>query len=415
MDKKPSVFQRIFWVLLVCLLFAGSAVAVVNDSDFFDLCAEGTLEQVISAINDGADVNAKENASRGRSPLLYAAAYNTDPEVIKALINAGADVNARTEEGWSLEGGITPLMLASANSNLEAIRSLIDAGADVNARNRAGWSPLLLASGSNNSNLEAIRVLIDAGADVNAHDGEGSTPLTLAAERCSNPEVIAVLLDSGAKPEKKQVIIQSRGDNKTMYAIDFARNNEHLQNTEVLKRLEDETRSGLLAEKRDLEFSELCIGGSLLQIDDAIKNGANVNARLENERTPLMLAAKEVSDPEVIWKLIGAGADVQMRDENKYTPLMFAANYNSNPQITAALIEAGADVNDRANGFTPLMVAAFSNSNPEVTATLLERGADPKAKNKGDKDNMALSYARRNRNLKNTDVLKQLEELSVEN
>ena len=407
LSKKSSVLQKVFWSLLLCALLAGPAFAAINDSDFFDLCAEGSLEQIVDAINGGADVNAR--AYGGRTPLMVAASFNPDIEVIKALIKEGADVSARTDEGWSAEGGLTPLMVASGKCDPEAIRALIGAGADVNGRNRAKWSPLLLAAGSENSNLEAIRALIDAGADVNAFDAEGNTSLMLAAERCSDPEVVAVLLDSGAEPARKRVVTPNRGDNVILLAMDFASRNPYLQNTEVLMRLEKETESAKLAEEKALVLVELCKTGSLQQTVEAIKNGANVNARLEMERTPLMLAAWEASAPEVIWLLIGAGADVHARDELGYTPLMCAANFNPNPRMTEALIKAGSDVNSvESYGFTPLMVAAFSNSNPEVIATLLELGADPNVKNAYGKK--ALDYAGENINLKDTDVFKKLEE-----
>jgi ankyrin repeat protein len=411
-SKKSSVFHKIFLSLLICVLFTGPGFAAISDDDFFDLCAAGSLEQVAFAINNGANVNAKIDV--GRTPLMFAAAFNPDPEVLKALLSAGADVHARSNEGWSSEGGMTPLMAAAIGSNPEKIRALIDAGSDVNARNRAQWSPLLLAAGSEISNPEAIKMLIDAGADVNVSDAEGSTPLMLAAARCTNPEIITVLLDGGARPGKKLEVVPSRSGNLTFLAINFAVDNENLRGTEVIKRLEQETDRALLEEKKALELVELCKEGSLQKINDAVKNGANVNARLEHERTPLMLAAWESPDSEVVGALISAGADVHMRDIFGYTPLMFAANFNSNPQIIEVLVGASADVNVNSSGMTPLMAAAFANANPEVISTLLELGADPKVKNKSDQYHMAIYYAKNNGNLKNTDALRKLEELSVE-
>ena len=410
LDIRPSVLKKALSCLFVCVFLAGAAFAAISDDEFFDLCAEGSLKQVVDAINGGANVNAKDNANNGRTPLIYAAAFNPDPEVIEVLINAGADVNARIDEGWSPESGYTPLMAAAVESDPKVVRALINAGADVNSRNKVGWTPLILAAASENSNPEVIIALIDAGADVDAQDKEGSTPLTAAAERCTNPEVIAVLLDSGANPAKKQEIIPPHGDHIIMMAIDYARKNENLQNTEVLERLEEETRHAQFIEKRDLELIDLCKTGSLQQINDAIRNGANVNARTEGERTTLMLAAIDCADPEVIRTLISGGADVHLRDSYGYTALMFAVDFNSNAEVAAALIEADSDVNAADNsGLTPLMIAAFK-SIPETIATLLEFKADPKVKNK---DNMmAIDYARRNEKLKNTDVLNKLEEIS---
>ena len=54
---------------------------------------------------------------------MHAAALNSNPDVVKALISAGAKVNA-TKDGW------TPLH----NSNPDVVKALISAGAKVNAR-----------------------------------------------------------------------------------------------------------------------------------------------------------------------------------------------------------------------------------------------------------------------------------------
>ena len=160
----------------------------MNDYDFVDLIAKGTLPQVTEAIDNGANVNA---SVRGWTTLVYAASSNRNPEVITALAEAGADVNARDGNG------VTPLMSAvSYNSNPEIITALVNAGADVNARNN-----------------------------------QGSTPLMFAAGRNSNPEVIKTLLALGADPRLKERF--SSGN----MAIDYARENENLKNTDVISLL----------------------------------------------------------------------------------------------------------------------------------------------------------------------------------
>jgi ankyrin repeat protein len=445
---KISVFQKVFWSLLVCAMLAGPVFAAISDSDFVELCMEGSLQQITDAIDNGANVNAKIDG--GATPLICAAAVNRNPEAIKALINAGADVNARdatgfsplilaagnnnlsleaitalinagadvnakTLEGRTAESGFTPLMVASSQRfNPDVIKALINSGADVNAKNRAGWTPLILAAGNNDPNPEVITALINAGADVNARvRDDRSTPLILAAENCSNPEVIRILLDSGANPIAKKIIAQSRGEDKIFTAIDYARENINLKDTEIIKKLEEKTVSALLVRERELEFIKLCIRGSLEQIELAIVNGANVNARTEeDERTPLMLAMMDTRfAPELIEALINAGADVHLRDETGGTPLMYAAGNNPNTEMITVLVKAGADVNvNDDNGYTPLILAAYNNTNPEMITILLELGADPKMKNRYGMT--AIEYAKGNKNLTDTDALRKLEEMS---
>ena len=109
------------------------------------------------------------------------------------------------ELGWpeSVEArdvhGHTPLMFASMNGHAGIIKALLAAGADVNAANKGGETALILACAL--GHLEAARALVAAGANVNAVDEDGSTPLNLARGRSgrpANPAIEALLLAAGA-------------------------------------------------------------------------------------------------------------------------------------------------------------------------------------------------------------------------
>ena len=87
-----------------------------------------------------------------------------DPAVIQALVDAGADVDVKNDDGD------TPLHRASLlNENLAVIQALMDAGADVHAKDNHGSTPLHAAA-LGNENLAVIQALMDAGADVHAKD-----------------------------------------------------------------------------------------------------------------------------------------------------------------------------------------------------------------------------------------------------
>jgi ankyrin repeat protein len=122
----------------------------------------------------------------GRTLLHYAALHN-NVEVVRLLIENGADINARDK--WK----DTPLHYALPlfEGGLEAARLLIEAGADVSAQGRYGDTPLhhVVLEGY----IDIARMLIERGADPNIEGRWGDTPLKLAIdEECS--EIIELLL-----------------------------------------------------------------------------------------------------------------------------------------------------------------------------------------------------------------------------
>ena len=89
-------------------------------------------ERVQAAIDKGEDPNARDKD--GVTPLMYAAGYNQNPQVITTLLKAGADINARDRYN-----NMTPLMYAAwFNQNPELITTLLDAGADAKAKSSVG-------------------------------------------------------------------------------------------------------------------------------------------------------------------------------------------------------------------------------------------------------------------------------------
>ena len=141
---------------------------------------------------------------RGRvSPAgseLSRAAERGDAAALRALVAAGADVNAR-------DNGYTPLVFAARAGDAEAVRALLDAGADPNARacDANGWTPLIHAL--HKRRREAARALVERGADVNARAGRcdepasqsGRTPLMYAA-MYDDAKMVSFLLEHGADP-----------------------------------------------------------------------------------------------------------------------------------------------------------------------------------------------------------------------
>ena len=294
-------------------------------------------------------------------------------ETVAACLEAGADLDARHESApfstgpfLDTDGGNTPLHFASGSSwDLAVTAVLLAAGADVKARNQRGATPLHMAARSNH-NPAVVAELVRAGADLNARDAEGNTPLH-ASRLFGHPPVVHLLLELGANP----TLVNDSGQVADPMDCGY-------WNTEAFARV------------ATAEATAACL-----------EAGADVNARNENEMTPLLLAtsfpggrnpeAPASQDPAVVSVLLEAGADVDARDRGGNTALISAAGGKlvettrggmfglaDSPGIVAALLAAGADVNARSTT-TPLHRAAFAEDLESVTM-LLEAGADIRAR-----------------------------------
>jgi ankyrin repeat protein len=121
-----------------------------------------------------------------------------------------------------------------------------------------------------------------------------------------------------------------------------------------------------------------------------LKRGANVEARDNQDRTALLMAARE-NYLAVGKVLLENGADVNARSgSSQFTPL-YATAYGDNPAFAKLLLTYKADVNALADGTTPLLKAA-SQGSPELIEVLIANGADVNARDKAGVTALTLSF-----------------------
>ena len=110
------------------------------------------------------------------------------------------DLDADEDEYYRVENpdekdfaGRTQLMRAAKSGNEWELRILIDSGADVNLKDNDGWTALMYAVRYSDG-LECVEALLDAGADITIKNKYGSSALVLAACYNGNPQILTNLL-----------------------------------------------------------------------------------------------------------------------------------------------------------------------------------------------------------------------------
>jgi ankyrin repeat protein len=272
---------------------------------------------------------------RFRSPdeKLRSAIYQKNKAAVEELLNKGAKIDAPS--GFFQESALHD---AVRNGDPKTIQMLLDKGADVNSKDKFGFTPLDTAVGKFESNPEIVKLLLEKGAKPGLSSRASEAPLCDAIPY-SSVKVMEALIQGG------QDINQDgpNGDTPLCKAIRYC--------------------------KKDL-------------VSFLLEKGADPNLRGEYHRYPLLEAASEYCNGneevnvEMCRMLLERGADIECKDyNNDDTPLIMAARQKK-PGVMKLLLKAGADPN-KTNKFgeTPLCEAVKADS-PEEIQILLAAGAD---------------------------------------
>jgi uncharacterized protein len=291
----------------------------------------GHHDAASTLLERGAEVNAKET-NGGQTALMWATA-NKSPALVQLLLDRGADVHARSK------GGFTPLLFAAQQGDVESGRMLLQAGADVDERSdKDRKTALIIATASGNRDISGL--LLDKGADPNLADEGGFTALHYAASDRNGADLVRALFMHGAHPNPRT----TKDSREYVYAgvnltgatpLFFAASLGNVETARALVRAGADPFTA--TDKGTAPLQVASWGGSPYFRDwteDEKKNlfemtkllvelGADVNSAGEHGWTALHGAAYKGVDA-VVQFLVDRGARMDVFDEYGQTPLSIA-------------------------------------------------------------------------------------------
>ena len=329
----------------------------------------GQLDVVRVLLEWGADVNAQD-----KQTALHAAAIHGDEEVVRILLQAGASPDALTSASRE-----TPLYFAAANGHENVVSLLLETGVSVDFPERFSRNPMHAAVRARDS--EIVRQLLEAGAAANLTDNKGRLPIQLAASHGS-AEITALLLKAGVPADMSALVTAA-----------------DLGHADVARLLMDAGASVLGQDRgRNTMLHYAARAGHAEVVNLFLSAGAPVDVRNDSNYTPICDAVIEGVSPfrkadqgktedkaaidnyvEVIRLLINAGGPLNWRCWGDQSTLLHIAAGASTSRFVKVLLEGGAAPDlQNENGETPLHIAArgaHDSSGVEMVRLLLEAGA----------------------------------------
>lgn len=320
---------------------------------------------------------------------LHVAARLGQAQVVKVLVQAGADVDQADADGW------TPLRAAAWGGHTEVVEFLVKHGCtldSVDAENRtalraAAWSgheeivKILLENGANVNltdhegrtaliaaaymgHAEIVEHLLNYGADINHADADGRTALSVAAlcaPRSPGANVVVTLLERGATVDYK--------DKEGMTPLLVASFEGHKEVCELLLENEADVDHCDHGGRSPLWAAASMGHGPVVAL--LLFWGCCIDSMDSEGRTVLSVAAAQ-GCVEVVKQLLDRGLDEQHRDNSGWTPLHYAA-FEGHQDVCEALLEAGARVDEVDNEGKAALVLAAQGGHTSLVSLFLDK------------------------------------------
>jgi len=182
---------RTFLLGLTTCAFLSSCADRSNDEALLEAIRSGDSQGAITLLGSGANPDSRFPEG---VPALYFAVQERRGALVRALVDAGADVDVSP---ITLPGA-TPLGVAAQLGDVDIVHLLLDADASVDAAGESGATPLMMAAQYDQADI--AKLLLEAGADIDAQRADGQTALAMAVHhRYEN--MTQVLMSGGADIE----------------------------------------------------------------------------------------------------------------------------------------------------------------------------------------------------------------------
>ena len=236
--------------------------------------------------------------------------------------------------------GLTPLLYAINNSRIEIVKFLIENGADIEAEDTEGKTSLILSV--ENDDIEKVKYLVENGADLEADDGYETASQIAVINK--NLEIATYLVEKGASLYLSDEVINGDLELVKYLVEDCDRNNLEIEN-KVLYQLIDyemELFEYFVEKGADLDavddegktlLTHAVIHSEIKTIKYLVEKGANLNTIDDECYTPLFRIIEDLDYTfdndalKIVKLLVENGADLEAKDKEGNTILLYLIQY----------------------------------------------------------------------------------------